>query len=83
MITKSFSHFCSIPHVFLTETSRSLEDQGPASSRVCKYIVYVVVQIFPWFKIFQTSLFFIFLCFKHDNYHRTKKNKNQTGLKKY
>ena len=24
--------------------------------------VYVVVQIFPWLKIFQTSLSFVFLC---------------------
>ena len=29
-----------------------------------KWNIYVVVQIFPWFKFFQTSLIFIFLCFR-------------------
>ena len=40
-----------------------------------------VVQIFLWFKFFQTSFIFIFLCFEYYSEYKIKENKNETGLK--
>ena len=45
--------------------------------------VNVVVQIFPWFKFFQTSLILFSFVSDYDNEYKTKRNKNQTGLKKF
>ena len=45
-----------------------------------KHAVYVVVQIFPWFKIFQTSLIFTFL-FSKINYHNQRQRKTKKKQK--
>ena len=45
--------------------------------------VYVVVQIFPWFKIFQTSLIFTFLCLKAITIIRDKEKQKLNWFEKF
>ena len=47
------------------------------------YIVCVVVQIFPWFKIFQTSLIFTFLCLKSITIIRDKEKQKLNWFEKF
>ena len=43
----------------------------------------VVVQIFPWFKIFQTSLIFTFLCLKSITIIRDKEKQKLNWFEKF
>ena len=45
--------------------------------------VCVVVQIFPWFKIFQTSLIFTFLCLKSITIIRDKEKQKLNWFEKF
>ena len=45
--------------------------------------VNVVVQIFPWFKIFQTSLIFTFLCLKSITIIRDKEKQQLNWFEKF
>ena len=45
--------------------------------------MYVVVQIFPWFKIFQTSLIFTFLCLKSITIIRDKEKQKLNWFEKF
>ena len=46
-------------------------------------VIYVVVQIFPWFKIFQTSLIFTFLCLKSITIIRDKEKQKLNSFEKF
>ena len=46
-------------------------------------VIYVVVQIFPWFKIFQTSLIFTFLCLKSITIVRDKEKQELNSFEKF
>ncbi len=46
-------------------------------------LVYVMVQFYIWFKIFQTSLIFISIVSCSLTYIETQGNENQTGLKSF
>ena len=45
--------------------------------------IYVVVQIFPWFKIFQTGLIFTFLCLKSITIIRDKEKQKLNWFEKF
>ena len=46
-------------------------------------VAYVVVQIFPWLKIFQTSLIFTFLCLKSITIIRDKEKQKSNWFEKF
>ena len=46
-------------------------------------VAYVVVQIFPWLKIFQTSLIFTFLCRKSITIIRDKEKQKSNWFEKF
>ena len=46
-------------------------------------VIYVVVQIFPRFKIFQTSLIFTFLCLKSITIIRDKEKQKLNSFEKF
>ena len=53
------------------------------SFNIFKLYIYVVVQIFPWFKIFQTSLIFTFLCLKSITIIRDKEKQKLNWFEKF
>ena len=76
---KSWNALCNIPCKEIAGSiPLNLRDHSTsevASCTVALYVtgsIYVAAQIFLWFKVFQTSLIFIFLCLEYANESETK-----------